>query len=135
MAAGRRRYFIFTADVIMSTFTVSNVRSLTVVSLPSDLWMRREWQDELLPAIEPYGEAVLAEQLILDLTDVEHVTSKTVYCLLLVRSHFLGEKKTSLHLVLPNTANRRVFDILKLPPYMFRIYDTVEDAAEQLEQR
>jgi hypothetical protein len=132
---GARHHFIFTADVIMNTFSVSTVRSLTVVSLPSDLWMRREWQDELLPAIEPYGNAVRAEQLVLDLSAVDHITSKTVYCLLLVRTHFLGEQETPLHLALPSTTNRRVFEILKLPPYMFKLYDSVEDAIERLEQR
>ncbi len=118
----------------MNTFSVSTVRSIVVVTLPSDLWMHREWQDDLLPAIEPYADSIRAQQLVLDLSGVEHVTSKTVYSLLLVRTHFLGEEETPLHLAM-QTTNRRVFDILRLPLYMFRFYDSVEDAITQMEQR
>lgn len=97
--------------------------------------MRKEWHDELLPAIEPYADAIQAEQLILDFSAVEHVTSKTVYCLLLVRSHFLGEKETPLHLAVPSATSRRVFEILKLPPFMFSIHESVDEAVKQMERR
>lgn len=119
----------------MKTFSIHNAGSLTIVSLPSDLWLRREWHSDLLPAMEPHRAAILEERVILDFSAVDHVTSKTVYCLLLVRSHFVGDKEMPLHLALPSTTSRRVFEILKLPPFMFTIYDSVDDAVEQLESR